>query len=372
MKRLLAISLFYLSAFAGRTQVFYEDFSTCTTSGVTSSGTDNIGGVAWSTTCPGSTGSLDYFKCNGSKLECLDTNGEAEWTTGAIDISSCIGSELSFTIEETGDMENCADCGGTGADCVDYVYAQYNLDGAGWTDFPTGTTCALGLTLGTELVVIGDIAGGGPTSWTSPCIDYGLELEIKIVVSTWAGDEKYKIDDVTVTCNDCVLSSELIDFKVEAVGKTANLSWSTLTETNNDHFTIERSFNGKDYHKIGKIDGAGTSHMRIDYQFEDLKAGQAPVVYYRLQQIDTNGKKQLTKVKSVEFPQTQIFFSGSSLHFNLPSALPQNYTVNIYDIGGKLVDSFNGLGSTEHQWNRTGFYLIEIPELGEQHKIICQ
>lgn len=105
-------------------------------------GVDNSGGsVAWTATCPGSIAATDYLKVVSGKLEARDTNSPgASFTSGSIDVTSCVGLEISFDIEESGDLEDCADCGGTGIICVDWVKLEYNLDGAGWTEV-AGSSC---------------------------------------------------------------------------------------------------------------------------------------------------------------------------------------------------------------------------------------
>jgi hypothetical protein len=59
---------------------------------------------------------------------------------------------------------------------------------------------------------------------------------------------------------------------ISAVFKNGQLlvHWQTLTETNNDHFEIEASVNGKNFAKIGEVKSltaTGNSSIALDYSF---------------------------------------------------------------------------------------------------------
>ena len=66
------------------------------------------------------------------------------------------------------------------------------------------------------------------------------------------------------------------------------LEWSTASETNNDYFTVEQSFDGKIWSPIGNVDGAGNSTSQIDYSITDRNHSEE-ITYYRLKQTDFNG-----------------------------------------------------------------------------------
>ncbi len=68
----------------------------------------------------------------------------------------------------------------------------------------------------------------------------------------------------------------------------AKLFWVTLTETDNDYFSIERSPDGNIFEQIGQIDGGATTKEQRNYAFTDVR----PLVgtnYYRLKQTDFDG-----------------------------------------------------------------------------------
>lgn len=93
---------------------------------------------------------------------------------------------------------------------------------------------------------------------------------------------------------------ELLDFKAQKENATVKLLWSTASELNNAYYAIERSENGKTFDKIGEINGYGNSNTLKSYQYMDEKPMNT-VNYYRLRQVDFDGKETVYKTVSVNF-----------------------------------------------------------------------
>lgn len=153
-------------------------------------GSDN--GVNWSSSCPSClTG--DYWEVNNGVFEGNDTNGEAAWMTDdVIDISSCGLVEVSFDIQSVGTMEAC----GTGCNSADWVRFQYNVDGTGWTD-PSNSYFCSGPCAGFNVIADDDFSG----TYSTGCLPLnGNNLQIRVSVQCWSGNEYWQIDNITVTC----------------------------------------------------------------------------------------------------------------------------------------------------------------------------
>jgi hypothetical protein len=96
-----------------------------------------------------------------------------------------------------------------------------------------------------------------------------------------------------------VLPVTLLYFNAQAqAGETVQLTWSTALESNNDHFTIERSADGIHYNIINTMPGKGDFNEPVDYSFIDHSPGQGSN-FYRLSQTDRDGKKEILGVKTV-------------------------------------------------------------------------
>ncbi len=107
--------------------------------------------------------------------------------------------------------------------------------------------------------------------------------------------------DWTVSNSSNPLPVELLTFGVVRAGEAARLTWRTATETNNDHWDIETSTNGQDFRKFAEVAGQGSKLSPTDYTLLDpaLLRYRAPVVYYRLRQVDADGKSAYSPVQSL-------------------------------------------------------------------------
>lgn len=99
--------------------------------------------------------------------------------------------------------------------------------------------------------------------------------------------------------NPILLPIELITFDAKKEGENNIVYWATLTEFNNDFFTIERSEDGKHFEPIATMDGAGSSSDKIDYRYTDVNYKNV-INYYRLVQTDFNGEIRSSNIASVD------------------------------------------------------------------------
>ena len=76
------------------------------------------------------------------------------------------------------------------------------------------------------------------------------------------------------------------------------ITWKTTSETNNSGFDIERSADAKTFEKIGFVDGNGDSRDNKTYNFTDQNPSST--TYYRLKQIDYDGKFEYSRIISVK------------------------------------------------------------------------
>lgn len=366
------LPLVFLFSLSGLGQIVFSETFDEADNAIT--GVDNTAGlVTWTAACPGSLAATDYFKVLGGKLEAKDTNSpEATFTTGVIDISSCVGLAISLDIEEAGTLEGCADCGGTGDICVDFVRLQYDLDGAGWTDV-AGTACPATMTMVPGLIIAdGDLAGGGPLTYTSPCIDFGSTIRLRITCMTWAASEYWIFDNITVSCNDCVLPAEIVDYQAEQIDNYTQITWSTLSELNSDYFTIERSEDGQFYEFLDNVKGAGTSNKKINYSVTDRNQSNTKTTYYRLNQFDFDGKMSSTKITSLRLnSEMNFYFTPNELHYNIPKSGAENTLLNIYSIRGELLFSEPiPTGSGTIPWSKKGVFICSVDELNFKQKLV--
>lgn len=85
-----------------------------------------------------------------------------------------------------------------------------------------------------------------------------------------------------------ILPIELSNFDVSCVDGQAAIHWTTLSEINNDYFTVSKSTDGIQFTNLVTVPGAGNSNEPLNYTFHD-DARQSEAVYYRLSQTDVDG-----------------------------------------------------------------------------------
>lgn len=125
------------------------------------------------------------------------------------------------------------------------------------------------------------------------------------------------------------LPVELLSFTATAGGGVVDLQWSTASELNNDHFTVERSADASAYRVINQVAGAGNSQSIIHYADVD-RTPLSGWSYYRLRQTDLDGTSTLSQV-------VPVFFSGKT--GTTPTVLYQDdelYVLHNFPVGSSL------------------------------------
>ncbi|UKN03299.1 T9SS type A sorting domain-containing protein [Paracrocinitomix mangrovi] len=257
----------------------------------------------WDIICQG-----DYDACSGGGTGCsgqttndfcndaaILTQGSGTWSsttssTFTADLPGNISSEFCGSIENNSwymftalsttetfpitSVFNCTSGWGIQAEVYEVTY-DVNGCCTGFTSMSncynpasttTGTVTATGLTVGQTYMLMVDGNAGDDCDFT---------------VSNWTATG--------------ILPVELVELKGVAMPTRNFISWTTKSELNSDYFTVEKSYNGIDFNPIGKVDGAGNSSSILYYSFEDedIRIGK---VYYRLNQVDIDGKSELTEV----------------------------------------------------------------------------
>ncbi len=101
-------------------------------------------------------------------------------------------------------------------------------------------------------------------------------------------------------CLSATLPVELTRFNGACSNGSAFLNWATASEHNSSHFLVERSADAVDWATIGRVEAAGYSQGTIDYHYMDPKSSTSPVVYYRLRQVDLDGREEVFATLSLE------------------------------------------------------------------------
>ncbi|MDL2262509.1 T9SS type A sorting domain-containing protein [Bacteroidales bacterium OttesenSCG-928-I21] len=104
------------------------------------------------------------------------------------------------------------------------------------------------------------------------------------------------------------LPIELLTFYATAVDNAVVLEWATASEKNNNYFEIERSTNAVDFDNIGLQLAAGNSNKTLQYQHNDYNVESGTTYYYRLKQVDYDGKYSYSPVRSIKLNYEKEIF----------------------------------------------------------------
>ncbi|MBL7861525.1 MAG: T9SS type A sorting domain-containing protein [Cyclobacteriaceae bacterium] len=235
-------------------------------------------------------------------------------------------------------------------------------------DFIGGNNTNVSISGGGSVNVDGDVSLGNNSNLTGPPGSFTVGGGC-----TQGGGSSF--------CNSSTLPVELLFFNAIATTNQIKLKWATASELNSDFFEVQRSFNGLDYEVIAHVNGGGTSQIRIDYEVVDEKP-RLGRTYYRLRQVDVDGKEATYPATFAEFTGEKNFSVYPSLlrkgneltlELNFEPQVPAE--VVIHDLSGRFVDRFllsGGKGSVSNINFGAGLYLVRIssPEFNGSSKFV--
>ena len=139
---------------------------------------------------------------------------------------------------------------------------------------------------------------------------------------------------------------KMSSFTVKKESNDAVLRWTTVSETKNDHFDIERSVDGINFTKMGTVAGNGTTVLTKNYIYPDALANVASkILYYRLRIVDMDGKSTFSTVVALRLDGSIAVSSltvypnpfTSNIKLQLRSAKEENSTIRFINARGQEV-----------------------------------
>lgn len=138
------------------------------------------------------------------------------------------------------------------------------------------------------------------------------------------------------------LPVKLIGFNVARQQNNLIIEWSTAQEFNSDYFEVQRSDNGINWTSIATVNAAGNSTSVKKYSYTDY-ANAASKVYYRLKQVDIDGRFDLSAVRMInnqtiagDVKISNGFANNVFIHFS--SQLKGNVSVQVISLEGHRVN----------------------------------
>jgi hypothetical protein len=186
------------------------------------------------------------------------------------------------------------------------------------------------------------------------------------------GGENYKTPNLPVTVQ-LPLPVELVSFTAQLRDNKVNLNWVTASEKNNRGFEVQRGQNGQQFTTVLFKEGRGTTTARSTYSAVDERP-LAGLSYYRLKQIDNDGKFAYSPVVTVKNAGlTEASFYPNPTSGTLTISLPQAQAsvaqkITITDLTGRVVrtQTLPTTGEVDMSELQAGTYLVTVGSGAEQ------
>ena len=150
-----------------------------------------------------------------------------------------------------------------------------------------------------------------------------------------------------------ILPIELTNFTIQPDKGGVKLQWTTASELNSDHFSIERNNSGilNNWKSITTVKANGTTSQSHTYTAFDPSPLNG-TNYYRLKQFNTTGKSMESAIKTISFQGGRSGFSvfpnpsNSLINFSLAN-YRGNISAVLLDMNGKVIHHEVILSSSE-------------------------
>jgi hypothetical protein len=164
------------------------------------------------------------------------------------------------------------------------------------------------------------------------------------------------------------LPVKLLGFTAEKTGERVLLRWQVTNEENNDRYEVEYSLDGTRFNKIGTVKSA--SGLSNNYQLQHSSPDISRANYYRLKQIDADGKFSYSPVRMVKFGKNLLTITPNpAINFVKIYSSQSPVNINIFDQGGRKVASqvlTNGMLQINISRFAKGAYTVVAEDKGER------
>lgn len=183
------------------------------------------------------------------------------------------------------------------------------------------------------------------------------------------------IDDITFARANTIPGTLPVTGLQAAAQRTGNaitVQWETISEYNSSHFIVQKSNDASNWYNINSVAAQGYSDRKHTYSVIDTKA--ADVIYYRIKQLDVNGKftySNIVRMKQAATIATATTFPNpfvNQVQVDIKAERSNNAVLTIYEVSGKkllqktltLVKGNNSFTILQVQQLAAGVYVLNI------------
>ena len=176
-----------------------------------------------------------------------------------------------------------------------------------------------------------------PVSLPQPCFSFGNiqninnsldpdgDVGVCVQADIDSGMESNLGPNGSDQCSGCVVALPVEWGEIEAVAEGFHVifTWETISEENSDKFIVQRTKDGITFEDMTDVSASGNSGTLKEYSYLDT----APIhgeSYYRLKEIDIDGKEQYSKLFPIDFDAPEhvnltLYPNPVTTHFSLHS-----------------------------------------------------
>jgi hypothetical protein len=135
----------------------------------------------------------------------------------------------------------------------------------------------------------------------------------------------------------------MTSFNANCAGDKVNISWTTASEFNASHFSLQTSRDGQTWTEVAQIEAAGTTSQTTNYFYQDMMIGG--VSYYRLVQVDFDGESEVFGPISVDCEINEssmtVYPNPTDNDFTVliqTNETFENATIELVDLSGRSIE----------------------------------
>ncbi len=134
------------------------------------------------------------------------------------------------------------------------------------------------------------------------------------------------------------LPVNFVAFTAAVAGDNVVLNWDVANEVNNNRYEVEQSIGGGAFTRIGTVLATAGSNAK-SYTFTDVAPSKILINYYRIKQVDNDGKFSYSPIRSAKFEMKNTITVAPNPASNFINVYTSQGPLNVtlYDANGKKV-----------------------------------
>ena len=227
-----------------------------------------------------------------------------------------------------------------------YDFDQYNTYATAnnWPLLPTGPADAAGIANVRITKVTNAGLGNNPVVLTPSSVTWNTTFGYWEIITNTPNFSQFYIH--AANPNNTPLPATITRFEGRKLDNANRLDWTTVSEQNNSHFTLQYSTDGTNFTDLAKVDSKapnGNSNDVLNYSFDHTTPALGHN-YYRLQQHDIDGKKSyhanvVDLIWGSNGSSVSVYPNPSQgvVNIDLYTVKAQNTLIKVLDMSGRIV-----------------------------------